>query len=73
MTSRVVKAPIPSQAGKPLIVSEEQWALIEKAYGRSLPPEVRDHIVIATDVLRRLSAAEQHAPSLDKMRIKTKN
>jgi|ERR1700733_5814623 hypothetical protein len=71
MTSRLEKARISGQAGEPLIFSEEQWALIEKAYGRSLSPEIRDHIVIATDALRLVSAAEQHAPSLDKMRIKT--
>jgi hypothetical protein len=73
MTSRVGKARIPSQAGEPLIFSEDQWALVEKAYGRSLSPEIRVHIIIATNALRLVSAAEQHAPSLDKMRIKTKN
>ena len=71
MTNRVEKVRIPSYAGEPLIFSEEQWALTEEAYGRSLSPEVRDHIVIATDALRLVSAAERRAPSLDKMRTKT--
>jgi hypothetical protein len=72
MTSRVGKAPIPGHAGEPLIFTEEQWALIEKAYGHSLAPEIRNHIVIATDALRLVSASELHAPSLDKMRKKAK-
>jgi hypothetical protein len=72
MTGRKVKAPIPSQAGESLIFGEEQWALIEKAYGRSLSPEIRVHISIATNALRLVSAAEQRAPSLDKVRMKTK-
>jgi hypothetical protein len=72
MTSRGGKARIPSQAGDPLVFSEDQWALIEKAYGRSLSPEIRVHIIIATNALRLVSAAEQRAPSLDKIRIKTK-
>lgn len=72
MTSRVRKARIPGLAGERVIFSADQWALIEKVYGYSLPPEIRDRIIIATDALRVVSAAEQHAPALNKIRAKTK-
>lgn len=73
MTSRVGKARIPSNAGKRIIFSEDQWALMEKAYGYQLPEPVRAFILLATEALRLVGSAELSAPALKKMIAKTRN
>ena len=71
MTSRIRKARIPSNAGKRIIFSEDQWALIEKAYGYQLPEPVRAFILLATEALRLVGSAELSAPALNKIIAKT--
>ena len=74
MTSRVGRARIPSgNAGKRIIFSEDQWALMEKAYGHQLPEPVRAFILLATEVLRLVGSAELNAPALKKMIAKTRD
>jgi hypothetical protein len=73
MTSRVEKARIPVQAGKPIIFSEFQWARIEKAYGHELAEPVRTSMLLATEALRLVGTVEINAPALRKMIVKTKN
>jgi hypothetical protein len=72
MTSRVGKARIPSKAGEPIIFSEDQWALVEKAYGHELPEPIRKGILLATEVLRLVGSVELNAPEQKKMIAKTK-
>ena len=71
MTSRIERTRIPRNAGKRIIFSENQWMLMEKAYGHQLPEPVRAFILLATEALRLVGSAELSAPPLKKMIAKT--
>ena len=73
MTSRAGKARIPGHAGKQIIFSDDQWSLIERAYGHELSEPVRTYIFKATEALRLVGSAELNAPTLKRIIAKTKN
>jgi hypothetical protein len=72
MTQRTRKARFPVGGRKEIAFSEEQWELIEQAYGHQLLPDVRMHILLATEALSLVGNVEQHGPALEKMKTKTK-
>src|SRR5579862_9524464 len=73
MASRVAKARIPSEAGKRIIFSEDQWSLIEKAYGEKLPKPARTYVLLATETLRLVRSVELNAPELREVIVGTEN
>jgi len=71
MTSRIRKARIPAKAKNEIVFTGDDWKRIEKAYGHSIPQEIRDHIVVATEALSLVGTAERNAPALHTLIGKT--
>jgi hypothetical protein len=71
MTSRIRKARIPAKAKSEIVFTGDDWKRIEKAYGHSIPQEIRDHIVVATEALSLVGTAERNAPALHTLIEKT--
>jgi hypothetical protein len=73
MTRRIKRARLPAGGGEEIVFTEQDWKVIEQAYGYDLPPEARAHILIATEALSVVGNVERNAPALEKLKAKTKN
>ena len=67
MTRRTTKARFPPKVREEVVLNDENWKLVEQAYGHQLPPAVREHILVSTEALSLVGAVERSAPALKKI------